>query len=138
MRISDWSSDVCSSDLKFVEWDFSGQGENPNAEEAAMLFGMLEDMGKEVYMAVYDQLGAIACRILVPGYSEVYPVDDLVWDNTNTALLFRADILNLHSLDDTSLAALLERLDSSDLEEYAEISKRSEGRRGGKEGVSTC
>jgi ribosomal protein S12 methylthiotransferase accessory factor len=34
-------------------------------------------MGKEVYMAVYDQLGAIACRSLVPGYSEVYPVEDL-------------------------------------------------------------
>jgi ribosomal protein S12 methylthiotransferase accessory factor len=46
-------------------------------------------MGKEVYMAVYDQLGATACRILVPGYSEVYPVEDLIWDNTNKALLFR-------------------------------------------------
>jgi ribosomal protein S12 methylthiotransferase accessory factor len=43
---------------------------------------------------------APACRILVPGYSEVYPVDDLIWDNTNKALLFRADILNLHRLDD--------------------------------------
>jgi ribosomal protein S12 methylthiotransferase accessory factor len=37
--------------------------------EAATLFGILEGMGKEVYMAVYDQLGATACRILVPGYS---------------------------------------------------------------------
>jgi ribosomal protein S12 methylthiotransferase accessory factor len=46
-------------------------------------------MGKEVYVAVYDQLGATACRILVPGYSEVYPVEDLIWDNTNKALLFR-------------------------------------------------
>src|SRR3546814_6998573 len=91
MRISDWSSDVCSSNFKFVEWDFSGQGENPNAEEAAMLFGILEGMGKEVYMAVYDQLGAVACRILVPGYSEVYPVEALIWDNTNKALLFRAE-----------------------------------------------
>jgi hypothetical protein len=36
----------------------------------------------------------------VPGYSEVYPVEDLIWDNTNKALLFRADILNLHRLDD--------------------------------------
>jgi ribosomal protein S12 methylthiotransferase accessory factor len=43
-------------------------------------------MGKEVYMAVYDQLGAPACRILVPGYSEIYPVEDLIWDNTNKAL----------------------------------------------------
>jgi ribosomal protein S12 methylthiotransferase accessory factor len=33
--------------------------ENSNAEEAATLFGILEDMGKEVYMAVYDQLGAV-------------------------------------------------------------------------------
>jgi len=46
----------------------------------------------------------------VPGYSEVYPVEDLIWDNTNKALAFRADILNLHRLDDAALAALLERL----------------------------
>ena len=67
------------------------------------MVGILEDMGKEVYMAVYEDLGATACRILVPGYSEVYPVEDLIWDNTNKALLFRVDILNLHSLDDASL-----------------------------------
>jgi ribosomal protein S12 methylthiotransferase accessory factor len=79
---------------------FLWPGQNSNAEEAATLFGILEDMGKEVYMAVYDQLGAVACRILVPGYSEVYPVEDLIWDNTNKALLFREDILNLHRLDD--------------------------------------
>jgi len=72
-----------------------------------VLFGIFEDMGKEVYMAVYEHLGATACRILVPGYSEVYPVEDLIWDNTNKALLFRADILNLHRLDDASLEALL-------------------------------
>src|SRR5690606_32154729 len=103
------------------EWDFSGQGENPNAQEAATLFGILQDMGKEAYMAVYDQLGAIACRILVPDYSEVYPVDDVIWDNTNKALLFRTDILNLHRLDNAALAALLERLENNDLDEYADI-----------------
>ena len=42
-------------------------------------------------------LGATACRILVPGYSEVYPVEDLIWDNTNKALDYREDILNIHS-----------------------------------------
>jgi ribosomal protein S12 methylthiotransferase accessory factor len=78
-------------------------------------------MGKEVYTAVYDQLGAIACRILVPGYSEIYPVEDLVWDNTNKALLFRADILNLHRLDDAHLAALLKRLENSELDDYSDI-----------------
>lgn len=73
-----WRFFSAKVDFNFVEWDFSGQGENSNAEEAATLFGILEDMGKEVYMAVYEDLGATACRILVPGYSEVYPVEDLV------------------------------------------------------------
>ena len=116
-----WRFFSAKADFDFVEWDFSGQGDNSNAEEAATLFGILEDMGKEAYMAVYDRLGATACRILVPGYSEVYPVEDLIWDNTNKALLFRADILNLHSLDDASLEELLDRLNNNELDEYSDI-----------------
>ncbi|UCV08680.1 OsmC domain/YcaO domain-containing protein [Dechloromonas denitrificans] len=116
-----WRFFSAKADYEFVEWDFSGQGENSNADEAATLFGILEAMGKEAYMAVYDQLGATACRILVPGYSEIYPVDDLIWDNTNKALAFRADILNLHRLDDAGLEALLERLEDSELDDYTDI-----------------
>ncbi|MDD3327850.1 MAG: OsmC domain/YcaO domain-containing protein [Zoogloea sp.] len=116
-----WRFFSAKADYEFVEWDFSGHGENSNAMEAATLFGILEGMGKEVYMAVYDQLGATACRILVPGYSEVYPVEDLIWDNTNKALQFRADILNLHRLDDAGLEALLERLEDSELDDYTDI-----------------
>ena len=116
-----WRFFSAKADYEFVEWDFSGQGEESNAEEAAALFGILENMGKEVYMAVYDQLGATACRILVPGYSEIYPVEDLIWDNTNKALAFRADILNLHHLDDAGLEALLERLEDSELDDYTDI-----------------
>ena len=119
--IVSWRFFSAKADYEFVEWDFTGQGENSNAEEAATLFGILEAMGKEVYMATYDQLGAIACRILVPGYSEVYPVEDLIWDNTNKALLFRDDILNLHRLDDARLEALLERLENNELDEYADV-----------------
>ncbi|HEY1043271.1 MAG TPA: OsmC domain/YcaO domain-containing protein [Telluria sp.] len=119
--IVSWRFFSARSDFDFVEWDFSGQGENSNAQEAATLFGILEEMGKEVYMAVYGHLGATACRILVPGYSEIYPVEDLIWDNTNKALLFRADILNLHRLDDASLEALLERLEGNELDEYSDI-----------------
>ncbi|MFT3850258.1 MAG: OsmC domain/YcaO domain-containing protein [Propionivibrio sp.] len=116
-----WRFFSASADYDFVEWDFSGHGENSNVDEAAALFGILEEMGKETYMAVYDQLGATACRILVPGYSEVYPVEDLIWDNTNKALLFREDILDLHRLDDAGLAALLERLEDSELDDYTDI-----------------
>jgi ribosomal protein S12 methylthiotransferase accessory factor len=116
-----WRFFSAKSNYEFVEWDFSGKGENSNAEEAASLLRILEDMGNEVYTAVYDQLGAIACRILVPGYSEVYPVEDLIWDNTNKSLLFRSDILNVHRLDDASLKALLERLENNELDEYSDI-----------------
>lgn len=119
--IVSWRFFSSKSDYDFVEWDFSGQGTNSNVDEAATLFGILESLGKEAYVAVYDQLGAIACRILVPGYSEVYPIEDLIWDNTNKALLFRADILNLHRLDNKALAALLERLENNELDEYGDI-----------------
>ena len=119
--IVSWRFFSAKSDYKFVEWDFSGRGKSSNAEEAATLFGILKDMNKEAYVAVYDELGAIACRILVPGYSEVYPIEDLVWDNTNKALLFRADVLNLHTLDNARLGALLERLENNELDEYGDI-----------------
>lgn len=119
--IVSWRFFSARSDYEFVEWDFSSQGDDANAEEAATLFGILEQMGKPAYVAVYDQLGATACRILVPGYSEVYPVEDLIWDNTNKALLFRADILNLHRLDDDALAALLDRLENNELDDYSDI-----------------
>ena len=119
--IVSWKFFSAKSDYDFVEWDFSGKGKDSNAQEAALLFGILESMGKESYVAVYDQLGATACRILVPGYSEIYPIEDLIWDNTNKALLFRADVLNLDRLDDIALGELLHRLENSELDEYGDI-----------------
>ncbi len=116
-----WRFFSAKADYDFVEWDFSCHGENSNIEEAAVLFGILENMGKEVYMSVSDNLGAAACRILVPGYSEIYPIEDLIWDNTNKALAFREDILNLHRLDDDGLEALLQRLEDSELDDYTDI-----------------
>jgi ribosomal protein S12 methylthiotransferase accessory factor len=112
-----WRFFSARQDYAFCEWDFSGS----NEEEARCLFNILEDMGKEVYMAIYEDLGAPVCRILVPGYSEVYPVEDLVWDNTNMALDYREDILNLHSLGDEQLADLVERLEESQLDNYKNI-----------------
>ncbi len=119
--IVSWRFFSDSADFPFVDWDFSGHGADSNEQEAAALFAILKDLGKEAYTAVYDQLGATACRILVPGYSEIYPVEDLIWDNTNKALLFREDILNLHRLDDRKLEALVERLENSELDEYGDV-----------------
>ncbi|MBD9679344.1 OsmC domain/YcaO domain-containing protein [Pseudomonas sp. PDM18] len=116
-----WRFFSSKADYDFVEWDFSGHGDDSNVQEAQTLFGILEEQGKEVYMAVYEHLGATACRILVPGYSEIYPVEDLIWDNTNKALAFRADILNLHSLNIVRLKSLLKRLEACEVDEYTDI-----------------
>lgn len=112
-----WRFFSARSEYEFSHWDFSGT----NQEEADRLFGILEDLGKEVYMAIHEDLGAPVCRILVPGYSEVYPVEDLVWDNTNMALDYREEILNIHRLDDEQLADLVERLEESQLDNYMKI-----------------
>ncbi|MFV7785070.1 OsmC domain/YcaO domain-containing protein [Shewanella marisflavi] len=112
-----WRFFSSKSDFEFCEWDFSGT----NEEEAKGLFGILESLGKEVYVAEFEELGASACRILVPDYSEVYPVDDLIWDNTNKALDYREDILNLHRLSDDELADLVNRLEESQLDNYTDI-----------------
>ncbi|WP_122898615.1 OsmC domain/YcaO domain-containing protein [Acinetobacter sp. B51(2017)] len=116
-----WRFFSAKADYDFEEWDFTDNGQATNAEEAQALFNILHDMDKEVYMAVYTHLGATACRILVPGYSEIYLVEDLVWDNTNKALAFREDILNLHRLDEEQLEALVERLEEVEVDDYTEI-----------------
>lgn len=105
------------ADYEFCQWDFSGTTE----QEREFLYGLLDELQLESYLAVHDELGAYACRILVPGYSEVYPIDDLIWDNTNKALNYREDILNLHRLNDKQLRSLVNRLEDSQEDLYTDI-----------------
>ncbi len=112
-----WRFFSTQHDYEFNEWDFSGSTE----EEYTYLMNIFEALGKEVYVATFDQLGATACRMLVPDYSEVYPVEDLIWDNTNKALNYREDILNIHTLSEDQLVDLFERLEESQLDNYIDI-----------------
>ena len=112
-----WRFFSAKHDYDFCEWDFSGS----NEAECDGLFAILKDLGKEAYVAEFTELGASVCRILVPDYSEVYPAEDLIWDNTNKALDYREDILTLHSLSDDALADLAERLEESQLDNYIDI-----------------
>lgn len=105
------------ADYEFVEWGFSGTTE----DEFNYLMSILKEIDKEVYIADYEDLGAKACRILVPGYSEIYLPEDLVWDNNNRAILFREDILGIHLLNDKALESLLERFDELELDDYMPI-----------------
>ncbi|MGM0480658.1 MAG: OsmC domain/YcaO domain-containing protein [Pseudomonadota bacterium] len=113
-----WRFFSSKADIDFVPWDFTSDS---NEQEAETLFAILDELGKEAYVAVHEDLGAPVCRILVPDYSEVYPVEDLIWDNTNVALQYRKDILNLHRLTDPELEQLVERLEDSQLDNYMDI-----------------
>ena len=112
-----WRFFSAKHDYEFVEWDFSGT----NEEENIGLMNILKDLDKEVYIAEFNQLGATTCRILVPDYSEVYPVEDLIWDNTNKSLDYREDILNLHRLSEDELTSLFDRLEESQQDNYIDI-----------------
>lgn len=107
------------ADYKFAEWDFSGSTE----EEYNYLMDILSQLEKEVYIADFEELGVKACRILVPDYSEIYSTDDLIWDNHNKSIAFRADILNLHSLNDKALSKLVDKLEESEIDDYTKISE---------------
>lgn len=107
------------SDYEFADWNFSGTTE----QEFNYLMNILKEMEKEVYIADYEELGAKATRILVPGYSEIYLPEEIIWDNHNKALEFRESILNLHSLDNKGLKALVKKLEESEIDNYTTIAE---------------
>lgn len=111
-----WRFFSSEAEYEFCDWDFSGTTE----EECERLFAMLAEHGKQAYVAEFTDIGT-ACRIIVPEFSEIYGVDDLIWDNTNKSLAFRSDILNLHTLNNDALLALVERLEDSELDAYTDI-----------------
>ena len=93
-------------DFAFADWDFRGT----TAEEFAWLCELIHKTGHDIYIADYAELGVYSCRILVPGMSEIYPVDDLEWDNNSVANDLRPAILNLSGLNDDECGALLDAL----------------------------
>lgn len=83
------------SDYPFVDWDFSGTTE----EECQTLIDMFTQQNYEVYIADYDYLNVYSCRILVPGVSDIYPVEDIQYANNNMATHLRDTILELPDVD---------------------------------------
>lgn len=114
-----WKFFSDKADYEFSDWNFKGT----TSEEFSFLMNILNEIEKEVYIADYNELGVSACRILVPDYSEIYPITDLIWDNNNQGLKFREDILNIHGLDKKALRKLLKNLEEVELDDYSPISK---------------
>jgi ribosomal protein S12 methylthiotransferase accessory factor len=101
-------------DYPFRDWDFT----TDNATAWAHLLDIAHGQGCEVYVADYAHLGIPACRLVVPGMSEVYPVDDLWLNNANEGAFFRERILSLPDLDAPGHAGLLEELEEGGFNDF--------------------
>jgi len=108
-------------DHEFVHWDFT---EPDNDERFRRLCTLVEETGHQVFVADYAHVGLYACRVLVPGMSEVYPVDELYERHNNiglTLLPHVAAIDTRSSLDCARLVELIESLDLDDLTPVTDV-----------------
>ncbi|MBC7573137.1 MAG: YcaO-like family protein [Herminiimonas sp.] len=98
-------------DFPFTDWNFSTTTE----EDYKWLCDCIAAEGKDIYVADFAEQGAYSCRILVPGMSEIYPVEDLEWENNSVGNDIRPALVRLPSLTDEEAAALLADLQTSNL-----------------------
>ena len=106
-----WNFFKETADFAFADWNFAGT----TAEDYAWLCECIHGDGHDIYVADFAHLGVYACRILVPGMSEIYPVDDLEWENNSNGAIIRPAILNLAELSDEECGELLDTLNEMNL-----------------------
>ncbi|MBV1788495.1 YcaO-like family protein [Marinobacterium sp. D7] len=95
-----------NSDYPFTEWNIDGDRQ----EEFNELCHRIHRVDMDIYIADYEHLGIYTCRIIVPGMSEIYPVDKLIWRNNNAAIDLRASVLALAELEQDDHEELLDAL----------------------------
>lgn len=100
-----------TANFEFTDWNFS----TSTADDYAWLCQRIHADGHNIYVAEFDHLGVYACRILVPGMSEIYPVDDLEWENNSNGAVIRPAILHLADLDDDEAGELLDVINDMNL-----------------------
>lgn len=89
-------------DSPFCHWNFEGDTE----QQYEYLLAIIKKMEKRTYVAEYTHFGVYCCRIIIPGISEIYPVEDLKWENKSLCLPVRDELLRTSSLTTSSREAL--------------------------------
>ncbi len=113
-----WNMFKDETDFDFTPWDFDGSTE----QEFNHLQHLVASQGWHIYRAEYLHCGMYSCRMLVPGMSEMYPIDDMVWNNKETGARLRPVLLRLPELNRKELDQLTELLDSLGLDDQQLIS----------------
>lgn len=98
-------------DFEFVDWNFGTTTE----EDYHWCVDTIHGSGHDIYIADFTHLGVYACRIIVPGMSEIYPVEELQWENNSVGNLIRPYAIKLQSLSHAESAELLTTLLDLDL-----------------------
>jgi len=105
------------SDFSFVDWD----NDLSTTDAFHLLSNKILENGNDIYIADYEQLGVYTCRILVPGVSDIYPIEDLVYRNNNEGVYFREAFLSLENITEDDLEILREALDDSDVSDTLNV-----------------
>ncbi len=106
-------------DYEFSDWDHDAT----TTDEFSYLCDIIHQLGFDIYIADYEHLNVYSCRIIVPGMSDIYPVDDLVWNNNNEGALFREEILSLNNLDETQWQSIFDRLNEGGYNDFQRVAE---------------
>lgn len=106
-----WNFMGDTPDYPFIDWNFS----NTTDEDYQWLVDCIHAEGKDIYVSDFSEQGAYSCRILVPGMSEIYPVEDLEWENNSVGNELRPLLTRLHDLSVQECTSLLADLQTSNL-----------------------
>ncbi|WP_428945728.1 30S ribosomal protein S12 methylthiotransferase accessory factor YcaO [Pantoea sp. FN060301] len=114
-----WDMFKDDADYPFVDWRFDGTTQ----EEFATLMDIFKKEDKEVYIADYQHLDVYACRIIVPGMSDIYPAEDLLLANNSMGAYLRETLLSLPESrwEKADYLALLEQLDEDGHDDFTRV-----------------
>ncbi len=102
--------------FEFAPWKYKGI---TSEDEHIFLLDILKKMDKELYIREYDYLGFYSCQIIIPTISEVYPIEDLTYNNKNSGKTIRDMVLNFTKYDAEGILDEVEGLDNSlNVEKY--------------------
>jgi len=94
----------------YTPWEYAGKN---SADEYAYLTAILKRENKEMYLREYTYLGFYSCQMIVPDFSEVYPIEDMVYNNKNEGKRIRDMVLNSANYDVEEILTHIESLDDT-------------------------
>ena len=114
-----WDMFKDDADYPFVDWSFSGS----THEEFDTLMAIFRAEDQEVYIADYEHLGVYACRIIVPGMSDIYPAEDLLLANNSMGAPLRETLLALPASEwePEAYLNLIEQLDEEGHDDFTRV-----------------